>query len=213
MVEEKQPVEVSKGQRAYYFIVDRLLITVWVLLLLLAVFSFGIQIQTENYNSQHSLNLNIAVALLVLIVELGGFMFIVLKIKQKDRTISFKSPSKYYPLVYVVCQLSVAVVVASTYFITEYAIFIVFIPEIITIIFYVKLAPHGKFKSFVNITGFMIQFVPLIGTSMFILAKYLQIAIIATAAAFMIAGLFLIGFGLSIARLIIKYREPSSRGK
>ncbi|MCB0368287.1 MAG: hypothetical protein KDD45_02320 [Bdellovibrionales bacterium] len=164
------------------------------------------QIQTQDYNSKYSFNLNIAAAIVVILVEMGGLMFVMLKIKDKDRNASFRSYSRYYPPIYIILQLLTAVIIACTYYATNYAIFTVLIPEIIIVLFYLKLAPHGKFKSFINITGLYCQLLPIIATSFFIVARYIEQAMLATIAAFSILGLFLIGEGLTIARLVLRYR-------
>lgn len=76
------PVAISKLEKAYNFMIDKLLSNFWVLLLLNTLFSFGIQIQSKNqFNDLFSINVNIAFASIILILELGGLSFMVLKIK------------------------------------------------------------------------------------------------------------------------------------
>lgn len=140
-------------------------------------------------------------------------MFVILKIKEKDKNVSFRSHSKYYPIIYILCHLVSVIFIVCTYFVTKYAIFFILVPEIVLLVFFVKLSPHGKFKSFVNITGFYLQCLPLLASSLFIGVEYLNVSILATVSAFAIIVLFLIGQGLSIARLVIKYREDQSRIK
>lgn len=205
--------EVGRGEKAHYFIVDKLLVNGWVVLLLLAVFSFGIQIQTTTYTSKYSFNLNIAAGGVVLLVELGGMMFITLKIKEKDKNVTFRSHSRFYPLLYIFTQLLVIIFIVCTFFATEYAIFLLVLPQIVVVFFYIKLSPHGKFKSFINITGLYLQLIPLYATFGFILMKYLSSPLIATTLAFSLLGLFLIGGGFSIARLIVKYKEDQTKLK
>jgi len=87
------------------------------------------------------------------------------------------------------------------------------IPEIIVIVVYIKLAPHGKFKSFINITGLVCQTLPLIATSAFIVTRYIGSAMFSTVLAFAIEGLCLIAIGLSIARLVLRYRDDKNKVK
>ena len=136
-------------------------------------------------------------------------MFLILKIREKDKTISFRSQSRYYPIFYIMCFVFAVVLIICTYFLTTYAIFSIMVPEIVILFFYVKLSPHGRFKSFVNISGLCLQFVPIIATIIFILGNYLKNTMIPTIGAFLILSLYLIGLGVSIARLVLKYRESS----
>jgi len=116
--DKDKPEEASRGERFYYFVVDRLLVNLWVVLLFLAVFSFAIQVQTQSYSSSYSFNLNIAVGILVFLIELGGLMFIILKIKDKDRTVTFRSYSKYYPIVYICIWTVSVLVIGCSYYAT-----------------------------------------------------------------------------------------------
>jgi hypothetical protein len=140
-------------------------------------------------------------------------MFIILKIKEKDRTVTFRSYSKYYPIVYISIWMATVIAMGCSYYATDYAIFFMVVPEIIVIIVYVKFAPHGKFKSFINITGLFCQTLPLIATSIFILTRYVGTAMFSTILAFIIEGLCLIAVGLSIARLVLRYRDDKNKVK
>lgn len=118
----------SKGEKAYYFIVDKLLVNFWVLLLLNTVFAFGIQLQSNYTSGKYSTSVNIALALLVLTIELMGLSFIVLKIKDKDKTVTFRSRSKYYPVFYIVTQMTAVLIMTCTYFITTLVVFAILLP-------------------------------------------------------------------------------------
>ena len=109
--------------------------------------------------------------------------------------------------------MSVIIIIICTYYATEYGLFVLAIPEGLVIFFYVKLAPHGKFKSCVNITGFYIQLLPPIALTIFIIAKYVTSSMISTIVGFAILALFLIGEGFTVVRLVIKYRDDKSRVK
>jgi hypothetical protein len=191
--EVKQPKEESRGEKVYNFLIDRMLVNVWVLLLLLAFFAFGIQLQGSESSGSYSLNLNIAVGLLVTIAELGGLVFIVLKLQQKDRSVTFRSYSRYYPVFYIIAQLSAVLIIVTTYYLTTFALFIAVIPQVVVIFLYVKLDPHGKFKSFVGIAGFYCQCIPVISSALFIVCRYIGMTMFSTVSAFMILGLYLIG--------------------
>ena len=73
------------------------------------------------------------------------------------------------------------------------------------------MAPHGKFKSFIGITGLYCQLLPLIATSVFIITKYAALSMFSTILALIIEGLCFIGIGLSIARLVLRYKEDKNK--
>ena len=133
-------------------------------------------------------------------------MFAILKIKEKDRKVTFRCHSRYYPIFYIVTRLVGVLIVVCTYFLSEYSILAVLIPQVMVIFFYLKLGPHGRFKSFVTIAGLCIQFVPIVAIAVFLVARYMKNSMVSTIGAFVILSLFLIGFGVSIARLVLKYR-------
>ena len=138
-------------------------------------------------------------------------MFIILKIKEKDKSVSFRSQSKYYPVFYIACQMTSVMIATCTYFTTQYGLYAMALPMLVALFFYIKLAPYGKCASFVNIAGLCIQCVPIIGVGMFAVADFINMSMFATIAAFCILSLYLLGLGVSVARLIIRYREVRSR--
>ena len=140
-----------------------------------------------------SININIAVATVVLILELGGLSFIALKIKEKDKIITYHCQSLYYPIFYVVIQTLTALVAVLTFTSTSYAIFIILLPEAITIFFYIRFRPYGNFKSFNNIAGLYCQLLPPITAGLLILNQYIEYSLLPTITSFTILGLLLIG--------------------
>ena len=76
-----------------------------------------------------------------------------------------------------------------------------------------KLSPHGRFKSFITITGFYIQLLPVVALTAFIVARHISSSMISTIVGFSILALFLIGEGFTIARLVIKYKDDQSKMK
>ena len=140
-------------------------------------------------------------------------MFIILKISERDKSVTFRSHSKYYPPIYIFTQASAVILIICTYFTSEYAIFAMVLPFGFVIFLYIKLAPHGRFKSFINITGLYIQILPLLSLAAFIITKYLESAMMTTIVSFGILALFVVAIGLSIARLVLKYRDDKSRIK
>lgn len=139
-------------------------------------------------------------------VALAGLVFIALKIKEKAKSITFRSHSMYYPIFYIGTQLVAVILIVSSYYTTALAIFGILVPQIVVLFWLIRLAPHGKFKSFNFIVGLYIQIVALLSTVIFIGNNYSSSPSIATVSAFIILALYLVGEGLTIARLVIRYR-------
>ena len=135
-----------------------------------------------------------------------------MKVKDKDKKMTFRSYSKYYPIIYITMQISTIFLIASLYTISSLCLFTLFLPQLIILIFFIKLAPHSQtFKSFLNITGLYIQLIPSIAIGLYIVNNYVISSMFGTVSAFGILGLFLIGEGLSIARLVLRYRNDKMR--
>jgi hypothetical protein len=206
-------IEKSGCEKAHLFIVDRLLVNFWVLLLLNAIFAFGLQLQVQSNTGKFSANANVGVSIAVGALMLGGLAFIGLKVKQKEKTITFRSYSRHYPMFYIGTQVAAIIIIVCTYYATNLAVLGLFLPQILVIVWLCKFNPHGKFKSFINITGLYCQLLPPIATGLFVLNNYMNSTLIGTISAFLVLTLALVGEGLSIARLVLKYREDASKIK
>ena len=192
---------------------DRLLVNFWVILLLNAIVALGLQLQVESNSGTYSSNANIGIAVLMGIVMLGGLTFVGLKIKLKDKTITFRSYSRHYPMFYICTQLAAVVIIVFTYYSSSLLLFVLLLPQGMIFVWFLKMSPHGKFKSFINITGLFCQLIPIVATALFALNNYMVSSMMGTISAFIILVLCLAGEGLSIARLVLKYREDKSKVK
>ena len=103
-------------------------------------------------------------------------------------------------------QTLTTLVAVLTFTATSYAIFTILLPEFITIFIYIRFNPYGTFKSFNALTGFYCQLLPPITATLLIINQYIDYSLLPTISSFIILGLLLIGEGLSIARLVLRYK-------
>lgn len=114
---------------------------------------------------------------------------------------------------YICTHLAAVIIIMFTYSYSSLALFALLLPEVMIIFWFCKMNPHGKFKSFINITGLFCQLLPIIGIGLFALNNYMVNSMMGTISAFIILLLCIIGEGLSIARLVLKYREDLNKIK
>lgn len=70
----------------------------------------------------------------------------------------------------------------------------------------IRLKPHGKFKSFNFVVGLYCQIVALLSTIIFICNNYFSSPSISTISAFLVLTFYIVGEGLTIARLVLRYK-------
>lgn len=176
------------------------------LLILNSVFSFGLQLQSESEGGKFSSTASVAAAGAMMALALAGLVFIALKIKERDKKVTFRSKSWYYPVFYISTQVGAVLLIIASFYASTAGIFTVVIPQLFALYWLFRLNPHGKLKTFQSIVALLCQIVALLSTMLFIMAKYITDPMISTVAAFMILILYTVAEALSIARLVRKYR-------
>lgn len=188
--------------------VDRLLITYWILLLQNCIFSFAIQLLTQNTTQQFfSLELNVFVSLIFLLLILMGLVFIGCKMLEKDKDIDFKCKKRNYPILLISCYLISILVIASFFYANQsIGSYILILPSILPIALIFRMRPHGSLVTFRSIVAIFCQALPITAIALELVSSNILMEMIPMISAFILLIFILVMEGLSIVVLILRIR-------